>query len=633
MKISTEPKSKKPIGPVRTEAVVPAAVVLGLIYAYFFFFFDAHLRRGMEFVGSRVHGAEVNIADIDTSFWGASFRLAGLEVTDKEKPERNLFQVGEIRFQMLWDALLRAKFVVEDASVLDIRAYTPRRHPGFVLPPPPPDDGNGLIARVQNQVWQQTKERINENFLGDIAQVVGGVDPKEQLQSIQADLKSSQRLEQLEAELTSKRAEWEKRIKELPRPQAVKDLEAKIKALNLNTKNPAELARNLRQAKEILGEAEGLVKRVDDTQRDLSTDLNNYTNAVSNLRGFVEQDIQDLQKRLQIPSIDPKEFSTQLFLGMVSDRVASLRKYVALARRYMPPKKTEEQKAEERAEAILPRARGEGVVFNFPITKGYPLFWLKKAAVSSEINQSEWAGKVSGQILDLTTSPAELGRPLKVLLAGDFPKQRIHGFDFNATLDHTGEVARASVVASVKSFPVAELLFSDSPSVRFGLEKATAASRLEAKLADQELDIRIGGEFREPKFLLEAKSKPVQEILESVLRGIPRVTMQAGVRGSWDSFGVNIDSNLGRELSAGFQKQLQSKLAEGKARIQAFVDEKITPQRKKVEEKLAGLRTGPGEALGSRKTEMETALKGARSSASGGGVKEQGKKLFKGLGF
>lgn len=633
---STELKTPKAKGPIRTGAVVPSLVLIALVYGYFYLFFDSHLRSGMEFVASRVHGAEVNIGRVTTSFWGASFRMQNLQVTNKEQPTHNLFEIGDMKFQMLWDALLRAKFVVEESSVLDIQAYTKRKKPGFVLPPPPP--GESVLAKVQDQVVQQTKQRLNGNFLGDIANVLTGTDPKDQLKNIQAELKSTLKAEALEKELTAKKAEWEKRIKDLPKPQEIKALEAKIKALNLNTKNPIEFAQKLKQAKEILAEAQAKVKQVDQTQKDFTSDITSYTQAVASLQQLAAQDVADLQKRLQIPSIDPKEFSTQLFLGQIESRLVSLRKYVELARKYMPPKKTAEEKAAAKAEQIVPRARGAGVNVSFPITTGYPLFWLKKAAISSELTQSEWAGKVSGALTDATTDPVLIGRPMKLQLQGDFPKQEIRGFDFIATMDHTTEKAKESLRVKVASVSVPAQMFSDSPAVRFGIKESRGGGGIEATLVDQTLDIGLQSRLDKPAFSLEAQNKQVQEILSAVLAGISIVTMEAKVSGSWDKFHIDVDSNIGRELSAGFQRQLQAKVGEAKAKLDAFVQEKLNPAKKKVQDQLAGLTGGPGKLLGDNKSQMDGALKDAEGSAQGGGGAksspiEKGKGLLKGFGF
>jgi uncharacterized protein (TIGR03545 family) len=631
-----EGKIKKAKGPIRTGMLVPSLLLIGLVWAYFFFFFDSHLRAGIEFAAGRVHGAQVDVGRVKTSFWGASFEMNGLEVTDKEKPEQNLVKVGTIRLAMIWDALLRGKVAVEDASILDIQPWVKRSSPGWVTPPPPPSDPKaGLLARVQDQVVQQTRAQFNENFLGDIADVVGGADPKDQLKAIQGDLKAQAAAEKLEKELTAKKAEWEKRIKELPQPKDIQAIEAKIKALNLSTKNPIELAANLKKAKEILGEAEAKIKLVDQSQSQLTGDINTYTSAVAQLEKLVAQDVADLQKRLQIPDIDPKEFSQQLFMAQVEKRITGVRKYIEIARKYMPPKKTAAEKAAAKEEELVPPKRGEGKTYRFPITKGYPLFWLKKAAISSELNQSEWAGKASGEIIDLTTSPSDLGRPTRVQLQGDFPKQKLLGLDFQATLDHTKEAARESFKASIASFPVADQMFSNTPSVKLGLKEATGSGSVSGTLADQTVSMNIASKFDQPKFDFDAKSAPVKEILGAVLAGIPSVTMNAGVTGSWDKFNININSNLGQELSNGFQKQLQAKLGEAKAKLNKLVDEKVGPNKKKVQDALAGLTNGPGKLLSNAKEELNKALgnaKGAATPKAGGGGASPGN-LLKGFGL
>ena len=106
---------EKSKGPIRFEAIVPIAIVCAATYFYFALLFDLHLRKGIEWTASYVHGAEVNVAKLHTSFLRGTFRMTGLQVTDKEEPTRNLIVIGDIRFGFLWDALLRAKFVVEDA--------------------------------------------------------------------------------------------------------------------------------------------------------------------------------------------------------------------------------------------------------------------------------------------------------------------------------------------------------------------------------------------------------------------------------------------------------------------------------------------------------------------------------------
>jgi uncharacterized protein (TIGR03545 family) len=623
----TKSTAKKSKGPFRTEAILPALILFAVIAAYFRFFFDGHLRRGAEYAATQLHGAEVNIGSLRTSFFNASLRLQKLEVTDKHLPARNLFELGEIRFGLSWDALLRAKAVIEDAALLDIRAHTQRRRPGRVLPPPRPEDS--MLGRLQTQVVRQTRERLHGNFLGDIAQVVGGVDPREQLKNIQAEIKSQARALELEKELTAKKSEWEQRIRELPRPKDIREIEGRIRELDLKTRNPIELAQNLKRAREILAEAEEKAKAVEQSQRDFALDIQTYANALSEIEKMARQDVQDLQRRLQIPSLDPREFSTQLFLSQVEDHLVSLRKAEATARRFLPKEKGAPGAS---AEPLMPRPRGSGVSFQFPAAAGYPLFWLKRAEISSELGQSELAGRLAGEITDVSSDPSVVKKPARFKVAGDFPKQKILGFSLHGAFDFA-EGGAGSLKLGVDSFPAGEVMFSRSPELTFGFQGAEGSIALDAELREGSLSVGLRSRFAEPQFLLEAKNLQVQEILAGALQGIRSVNLSAKATGSWDKLRLEMDSNLGRELSAAFQRQLQAKLAEAKAGLEAIVEEKAGPAKRQAQEQLSALRAGPGKGLERIRSEIEEALSQARASALGPGGQERGRGILPRIGF
>lgn len=631
------PKKK---GPIRWEAVIPIAIIVGLVGAYFTLLFDGHLRRAIEYVGTQVNGAEVNVGRLSTSFLGARLEIDNVQVTDKNKPERNIVQVGSIRFQMSWDALLRAKVLVQEASILNIQALNRRQRPGYVVPPPPPSTGPSLLDKAQDQVLAQTQKKFNKNFLGDVAAMLGGTDPKEQLKNIEGQLKSDARIKELEKELKEKSAKWQQRVKELPQAKELKEYEARVKALKFDTKNPAQFAADLKEADKILKEVDAKVKLVDQTSKDVKGDINNYTTAFKDLEKMVNEDIKDLQARLKLPNVDGKEFSQQLFMQMVEQKLVSVRKYYEVAKVYMPPKRTAEEKQAKKDEQLVPRQRGEGKNFRFPITTGYPLFWLKHAGISSELGTSEYSGNLKGEIVDLTTDPGFIKRPTKINVAGDFPKQGIQGLDARITLDHTGDVARESMVVSVNAFPVGETKLSDSPEVGLAMTQAKGSSVMNATLVDETITMDIKNTFGDLKYDLQAKNKHVKEILDNILAGIPTVTLNANIKGSFSDFDLHINSNLGEELANGFKKQLQAKIDEAKAKLRKMIDEKIGAERDKLKAELDKTVGGLTKDLDGKKDEVDKAVKEAKNSIEGeknkGGTKkleEEGKKLLKKFKF
>lgn len=636
-------KKSKAKGPIRTGAVVPALVLTILIGVYFSFFFDSNLRRLLEYVGTQVNGAEVDIGHLSTSFLHANLDIRNIQVTDKNHPERNIVQVGSIHFKMLWDALLRAKVVVDDASILNIQALSPRKRPGYVVPPAPPgkDQGPSLIDQAQDQVLSQTRKQFNGNFLSDIASVLGGTDPKEQLKNLQGNLKSDARIKELEKDFNEKKAKWEKQIKDLPQAQDIKQFETRIKALKFDTKNPAEFAKNVSEAQKILKEADAKVKLVDQASKDIKGEVNTYSQAMKDLEKTIQEDVGDLQKRLKLPNVDAKEFSQQLFMGMIEQKIVGVRKYIEVARKYMPAKQTaaEKQAAAEKKkqEELVPPKRGQGKSYRFPITTGYPLFWLKHAAISSELGSSEYGGNIKGEIKDVTTDQAYIGRPTLILAKGDFPKQNIFDLDSKITLDHRTEQAKDSILVHVGRFPLAETKLSDSPDVKLALAKADGTSDMEASLIDEKIKMEIKSSFSNVKYDLEAKNGTVKEIIGAVLNGIPKLTLNADIQGSFKDFAVHINSNLGEELSNGFKKQLQAKVDQAKAELHKMIDSRIGSERDKLKSEIDKSTGGITKELDGKKAEVDKIMNQAKQEANGGkqggtkNLEEQGKKLLKGL--
>ncbi len=634
-KAAKTPKAK---GPIRWEAVIPAAILTGLVGAYFTIFFDGHVRRVIEYVGTQVNGAEVNVGRLSTSVLGARLEIDNVQVTDKNKPERNLVQVGSIRFQMSWDALLRAKVLVNEASILNIQALNKRRTPGYVVPPPPPSSDPTLLQKAQDQVVAQTQKKFNKNFLGDVASILGGTDPEAQLKNIQGQLKSDARIKELEKELKEKTAKWEQRIKELPQGQELKAYETRIKALKFDGKNPAEFAQSLQEAQKIIKEVEQKVKLVEQTTKDVKGETNAYAQAFKDLEKMVNEDIRDLQDRLKLPNIDGKEFSQQLFMQMVEQKLVGVRKYAEMAKHYMPPKRTAEEKQAKKAERLVPPKRGEGKNYRFPITTGYPLFWMKHAAISSELGQSEFSGNIKGEIKDLTTDPVFIQKPTLILAKGDFPNQGIQGLDAKITLDHTKEQAKQSMVVSIAAFPVGEQKLSDSADVRLALAQATGSSVLNATLVDETITMEMKNTFTSPKYDLQAKNKIVQEIIGNIINDITTITLNAKIVGSFSDFAVNINSNLGDELAKGFQKQLQAKIDEAKAKLRALIDERIGAEKAKLKAEMDKVLGGVTKELDAKKAEVDKTVSDAKNSANAGknsgGTKkleQEGKKLLKGI--
>lgn len=599
-------KTKKPKkkGPIRWEAIMPFTIFVLIVWAYFFFFFDNHLKAGLEYVGTNANGAEVNIGSIKTSFWKASLDIREIQVTDVDQPAKNKIQIGEMRWKMMWDALLRGKVAIEDASILEIAIGVPRKRPGRVLPPDPPGT-KSAFDKVREQAIAKAQEEFSKNVLGDAAAILAGADPAEQLKQIQASLKAETMIKGLQDEFAKKQEAWNKRLAALPQARDFDDLQKRLKAVKTDGfSNPAEVQQSVQQLDSIYKDADAKIKAVNEAKSAIGTDSNAVQASFKELEATVRQDIKDLESRLKLPSLDVKSLSKSIFGPLFLTKVKQAEFYMAKAREYMPPKKT----AEEKAEFAKPKAhaRNEGRNYKFGRPNSYPLFWLKHAAISSKHTKgADWSGNLEGKLLDVTDDPPILGKPTLATFKGDFPALEVMGVDGKVTIDHRTDDAVDRLDVKVASFPVMGQKLIDSEEVVLGFDKALSSSKFMAELRGANVKIELNSVFKRPTgntkpadaltastegmklpqtgFLsAQAKQPILNDILTGALNDIPEVTLNANVQGPWNALAFGIDSNLGAELARAFDKQIQAKINEARAKIEAMVNERITAEKEKL---------------------------------------------------
>lgn len=628
-------KKQKRTGPIRTEAVVPFLIIVAIIYFYFAIFFDTHARHLLEYVGTRANGAEVNIDYFKTSFFEASLDMGKIEVTDVDKPAQNKIEIGQVKWNMLWDALLRGKVAIENASILDIKLGTKRAHPGRVLPPDT-DNSPSMTDQIRQKTLANLEKQYSGNVLGDLAAVLGGEDPKDQLKNIEGSLKSEQRIKTLQDELKKKEVEWKERIDKLPNSQELKAIGDKLKTVKTKDfKNPMEVQASLKQIDSIVKEADAKIKEVQSTGNALNSDLSTYQNAFKDLDKMVQQDIADLEARLKIPKLDAKSLSNYIAGPLFLDKLKQAEFYMNKARKFMPPKKSAAEKAEYAKPTPHEREKGRNYKFGRP--KAYPLFWLQKAQISSQLNQSEFAGNLEGTLRNLTDDQPTIGVPTTFNFKGDFPKQNVFGVNGDLTIDHVTEIPREALKMTVASYGLTAAKLLDSRDAGVMLAKASVGSGFEAELKGDAIKLALNSTFNKTEYDIHAKQKQLEDLLKKVFAGLPQITLQGGVTGTWADPHIDLDTNAGRELQAGFERELNAKIAEARAQLKAMIDQRIGGEKAKLTEQFNKIQAQIKGALGQKQAEAEKAKGGieqAKKDASkqqGKKLEDEGKKLFEGF--
>ncbi len=591
---NTEKKSKikKAKGPIRWEAILPFSLIVLLIALYFHFFFDLHLRKALEWGGYQAVGAEVNIGSLETSFLKASLRIQKIEITDAERPTHNSAQIGDVRFSMLWDALLRAKVVVNEAVVEQIEFGTQRKRPGKVKPIAPEKEGEGIGDKVKGAVLSKAEKEFGSNVLGDAIALLGGTDANEQLKKLEQSLPSKEMLTNFENDLKTKQKEWDARIKSLPQEKDIRALDERIKKVKVKDfKTPQEVQASLQEFDSIYKDADAKYKQIQSVSDDINPELKGLESNYRNIEKQIQTDIKSLEQHFRIPELDPKALTQSVFRDYLAPYEAKFFRYKAMVDKYIPPKFKKKGEKEEEV-PIQPHPREDGISYEFAKANSYPLFWIKKTGISSQAGLAPDAGNIKGEITDITSHQTLVGKPTVATIAGDFPSKEIAGLFMKLSLDNRKELSEVLYNLKVASYPIVGRELISSPDVKISFAKASGTMGIEGKLLGlKNVVIAMDNSFNKIDYLISAKNEVADQILKSVFAGIPSVTLTVKGQGDLPAVPLAINSNLGPELAKGFQKQLQAKVNEARQKIEAYVNEQVGQQKAQIEKQLNQLRT------------------------------------------
>src|SRR5262245_20279098 len=132
----------------RWKAIVPMLLAAALMSVAWILLIDGALRRGIEWVGTELVGAKVELASARLRLRHGDLVLKGLQVTDPQSPMKNMVEIPEMVLDLDNRALLDKKAVIETLAVRGVRFGTPRQTSG-ALPDLPPTAGL-VTRRVMN---------------------------------------------------------------------------------------------------------------------------------------------------------------------------------------------------------------------------------------------------------------------------------------------------------------------------------------------------------------------------------------------------------------------------------------------------------------------------------------------------
>lgn len=612
-----EKKVKNP-GPIRTGAVVPIVILVALVVLFSVFLLDSTIKKSIEFAGTQANGAEVNVGSVSTSFSDLKMVVSGIQFTDSDNPDFNSFEVGSLRFQMLWDALLRGKIVINTAEMNNILIKGKRSSRGHVLPPAPPS--NDKDSKTQ-EVLANTKKEFDGNVIGDIAGVLGGGSTGDAGKNIEDSLESKKRFELLKVEIKEKEAALKTTFAKLPKQKEISALQKKIK--NIRWKDLG----NLRKAPKVLKEADSANKEIqrtlkayDKANKQLNKSMKDINRGYKEAEALVKSDIENVGKRMKIPSIDPTTISKMLFGKDLLGKIEQAKKYQTMAKKYMPPKK------DKKVEPIKsPRGKGRNYIFGTP--NSYPLFWMKKTKIDSKNDQ----GTVAGVITDVTSNQNLIGKLTEIKMKADFPKEDIRDISAKVVLDFMKEpIARTNIV--IGSYPVKNKALSDTDDARFIIRDSRVRTEFRGDLKEETASFKLNNSFSKINYEVSAKSPGVEEVLKDVANKTNILRLDAKAKGNWNDLKFDIKSNLAKAIQDSTKAVIQAKINKMKNKIKGDIEAQLAGTKKEINGQISKVTSQYTEQANKAQRELKkvtSGLKKQRKAAEKKAKRDAAKNLLK----
>lgn len=593
---TTETPQKKVKGPIRWNAIIPFLIVSALFYAYFYFFFDTHIKKAMEWGAYKALGVEVNISEFKSSFLHGNVQIKKIEMTDSKQPHLNAIEIADIRFDVNWDALLRLKLVVEEIAVEGIQMLSKRSHPGKVDPPPPPSNEPGFVSQLEDKALNKLEKDNKSNVLSDISQFLKTGKFDDQINNLQGQMASKKMLEDMNAKWTQKKTDWDNKIKTFPSGKELESLKerfAKVKYKDF--KSPQELEASLKEIDSLVKEVDAKSKQVQEFKNQFDADLKGLDQDYKALDAQIKKDVDTLKSRFKIPKIDAASFAKALFMDYLRPIMNKIDHYKALAEKYLPPKYAKMVKGEKSApvedDTIQPHPRSNGTTYEFPIANGYPLFWIQKIKISSSSNKNADFGDFTGLISNITSNQMQIGKSTTADFHGDFKKMNISGIKFNAELDNTKVDSIVKFSAGVGAYPIENLGLMNSPDGEILIPSTITSMNASGEvIAFKNYNFKLHNEFNNVNFKVTAKDKMMSDILSETLSAIKKFDLDMTASGELKDLNIEIQSSLGGDLQRAFENMLKAKIAEATQQLQKSIDNEIGKLKAQLETQTNGIK-------------------------------------------
>ncbi len=546
---------------IRWQGLVAFVVLAALLAVFFYFFAETLVKKTIISSGEVAFGAEVNVEEVQLSYSPLQLTVMGLQVTDKDKPEQNVFSFEKATAGVDVLQYLFGKIIVDDLTVSQLAFSSVRSRPGSVY-----KNTDESFDTPDKSISDKAKEMLPEIDM--------------QLPDVQSLLNDNNLLtvkasKELQASYESEQAKLKVLKGQLPSKNKLKSYQDKVTALgNSKVESIADIEKIKAKFEVIKTEFKADQAIVDKAKQQIIASKELLAKRVAQLKSAPSKDWQEIEQKYQLESVDAEDFAHILF-GQQARAYVQKAKW---AYEKMAPF-VNNIKAEKSEEQQYAHTKGRFVFFKED--KPLPAILIKKALFSivtepgeltvkgNELTHQHW---LRGKASKLDFSSVANG---EFRLNSDFQFSESDEFDAHGTW-------------SISERALANVNLTESKALTLTLKKAQLNGEGSFTFINDEISAENNLSLQGASYQGQAKSK-LSELLLDTIKSLDTLTVNIGVKGGLDNAKFSIDSSLNDALTGAFKQQVAGKLEEFKKKVDNGLNEKLADALKIGDSKNAEL--------------------------------------------
>ncbi|MCF6219010.1 MAG: TIGR03545 family protein [Gammaproteobacteria bacterium] len=541
----------------RPKGVIAFALVVTLIFLFWWLLADWLLKQGVEKSGSALLQTQVELKSAQLQLSPLGFKLNGLQITNPDDPMQNIVSAATISGYIQLMPLLMGQVVITELKAHALQLNTPRTTPGII--PKKTIKETEEAARVATE-----KEGFGKRLAASLPSVDELIErlPITTIKLAKAfDSDTQQAFETLEQQIST-----------LPDQTILKDYEKRLKAITEGEVNsPQDLAQRISELKQLkteLKENKQTLTKIRDNIRDTQQQLSSQWKT---LKEAPAADLTLLKNSYGLSSDNLGNISGLLFGDKVQYWVTKVEPYLKQAQRLIPSGES----------TPPPPPRGEGRLIHFVTENPRPDFLIQRAAIDMTLP----IGELTLVANNITHQPAMLGSPTTVQITGQNLKQ-IASINIEGVFDYRShEQGFSKISGTAQQWQLDSIELSKNNKHPIIISKAMQTVEGELLFKSRELQADIDSRYTQVNWTQSERPSTLQKVLGN----IENFDLQVSLSGSLTSPKTKLRSNLDKQLGAAFKQQLRQQQSILKEKLSSRLSSEIEQRAGRYSEQLGTL--------------------------------------------